>query len=311
MHIFSVVLFTFRLRWVSTMKTKFTGVRAANDRITQAPPETKSDNPSSAITKPLVKIKKKAKPKYRHKPTAGSVGIQEEIKQHRAAVVSGMVKESSKRKGISELKAALREQLKENEADERPYYNAEVYRLAIRTMTVSDAFRLAKDETNALTYLVTQKALREALETAPEPVPVLTKQDVKHTARFQDRIIRTRTNQSDFSCRVAVNFKGVCAITGSGEGLQAAHIDPIASGNNNTSNGIYLLSCLHWMFDNGYMAIHPESLTVHFATSCTWFAKEQFEGKTLRVHNVPLNKSGLSTVWESFSITNIPNFREI
>lgn len=286
------------------MKSKFTGSLPENNLIDHASMTSKSGTPSSSTTQPSRKNQKKTKkvkPKFKHKPTAGSLAIQEEINQHRAAIVSNMLDEDIKNKSIIDLKTALRKQLLVSDADERPYYNAEAYRLAIRTMNVTEAFRLAKDENSALAYLLSQKASREALITIPEPIPVVIKQDVKETAKFQDRIVRTRTNQSDFSCRVAVNFKGVCAITGSGEGLQAAHIDPITTGNNNTSNGIYLLSCLHWLFDNGYMAIHPESLTVHFSPSCTWFAKEQYEGRKLREHSVQLNKSGLSTIWESFN----------
>lgn len=91
-------------------------------------------------------------------------------------------------------------------------------------------------------------------------------------ALFADRIVRTRTNQNDFKERVAANFGYRCAITNSGEALEAAHIEPVGTGNNNTSNGVLMLACLHRRFDAGLMAINPDSLTVHFKADCTYFA---------------------------------------
>ncbi|MFX0614067.1 HNH endonuclease signature motif containing protein [Escherichia coli] len=121
-------------------------------------------------------------------------------------------------------------------------------------------------------------------------------------ALFADRIVRTRTNQNDFKERVAANFGYRCAITNSGEALEAAHIEPVGTGNNNTSNGVLLLACLHRLFDAGLMAINPESLTVHFKDDCTYFAKSMLEGKKLNDHSVPLNKSGLLERWLSFNV---------
>lgn len=120
-------------------------------------------------------------------------------------------------------------------------------------------------------------------------------------ALFADRIVRTRTNQNDFKERIAANFCYRCAITDSGEALEAAHIEPVGSGNNNTSNGILMLACLHRLFDAGLMAINPDSLTVHFKADCTYFAKSTLEGKKLNNHSVPLNKSGLLERWFNFN----------
>lgn len=120
-------------------------------------------------------------------------------------------------------------------------------------------------------------------------------------ALFADRIVRTRTNQNDFKERVAANFGYRCAITNSGEALEAAHIEPVGTGNNNTSNGVLMLACLHRLFDAGLMAIKPDSLTVHFKANCTYFAKSMLEGKKINVHSVPLNKSGLLERWHSFN----------
>lgn len=125
--------------------------------------------------------------------------------------------------------------------------------------------------------------------------------DFIEQALFADRIVRTRTNQNDFKERVAANFGYRCAITNSGEALEAAHIEPVGTGNNNTSNGVLMLACLHRLFDAGLMAINPDSLTVHFKANCTYFAKGTLEGKKLNDHSVPLNKSGLLERWLSFN----------
>jgi len=133
----------------------------------------------------------------------------------------------------------------------------------------------------------------------------ITHADSIEQALFADRIVRTRTNQNDFKERVAANFGYRCAITNSGEALEAAHIEPIGTGNNNTSNGVLMLACLHRLFDAGLMAIKPDSLTVHFKADCTYFAKSTLEGKKLNNHSVPLNKSGLLERWLSFNADRI------
>ncbi|EKC6209601.1 HNH endonuclease [Cronobacter sakazakii] len=120
-------------------------------------------------------------------------------------------------------------------------------------------------------------------------------------AVFADRIVRTRVNQYDFKERVAANFGYRCAITGSGEALEAAHIEPVGTGNNNTSNGVLMLACLHRLFDAGMMAINPDTLTVHFRDDCTYFAKSMLEGTELNEHTVRLNKSGLLERWYRFN----------
>ncbi|MGK3126017.1 HNH endonuclease [Candidatus Pantoea formicae] len=119
-------------------------------------------------------------------------------------------------------------------------------------------------------------------------------------AVFTDRTVKYRVNQNDFKERVSKNFGHHCAITGSGEALEAAHIEPVGSGNNNTSNGVLMLSCLHRLFDIGLMTIEPNALTVHFKKECTYFAKDILEGKALRRHNVSLNKEGLNMRWCQF-----------
>lgn len=152
--------------------------------------------------------------------------------------------------------------------------------------------------TNAVEMLV--EAPVDLIANAPSNVPALS--ESIEQALFADRIVRARTNQNNFKERVAANFGYRCAITNSGEALEAAHIEPVGTGNNNTSNGVLMLACLHRLFDAGLMAINPEFLTVHFKPDCTYFAKSVLEGKKLNEHSVPLNKSGLLERWLSFDV---------
>lgn len=160
---------------------------------------------------------------------------------------------------------------------------------------------------HASTITEAVETLVEALVEAPvasvanDSSYAVTLADSIEQALFADRIVRTRTNQNDFKERVAANFGYRCAITNSGEALEAAHIEPVGTGNNNTSNGVFMLACLHRLFDAGLMAIKPDSLTVHFKANCTYFAKSTLEGKKINDHSVPLNKSGLLERWLSFN----------
>ncbi|EOB3229849.1 HNH endonuclease [Escherichia coli] len=196
------------------------------------------------------------------------------------------------------------------------YFNASAYQKALRTMTQSEAYKIATDKERSTAFLsplepiITPEqpiTITEAVETPVTSVAndssyVATRSDSIEQALFADRLVRTRTNQNDFKERVAANFGYRCAITDSGEALEAAHIEPVGTGNNNTSNGVLMLACLHRLFDAGLMAIDPESLTVHFKDDCTYFAKSMLEGKKLNDHSVPLNKSGLLERWLSFNV---------
>lgn len=220
--------------------------------------------------------------------------VDTEIKDYKKAVFNSMDSERTQLKKMEELKSALREQLA---IDDRPYYNVEAYQLAIRTMSISEAYKLAKDEMRSSAIIESHKNITDS--TTAVPAHTLT-QDVIEQAKFTDRTAKMRINQGDFSKRVAFNFNFICSITASSQALEAAHIDPVSTGNNNTSNGVLMLACLHRLFDAGYMAINPETLTVHFSSDCNYFAKEMLEGKVLAPHHTPLNKSGLMTIWNNF-----------
>lgn len=126
-------------------------------------------------------------------------------------------------------------------------------------------------------------------------------QDVKEEASFSERMVKTRTNQAEFAKRVASNFSFKCCVTGSSEPVEAAHIEPISIGNNNnTSNGLLLIVCLHRLLDSGKMAINPEEFTVHFSKDCTWFGVPMFENKLISTPHTALNTEGLTKLWEKF-----------
>lgn len=239
-----------------------------------------------------------------------SAHCQSKHKERKPLLVSesylSIVEEQSKRKNKEELKAALREQLA---VDERPYYNVEAYQLAIRTMTTTEAYRLAKDETRSRAFLASHNSPVVHVSTTAEKSTqsvtgasiAMPERDYKEDVVFTSRTVKTRLNQAGFKARVANNFGLVCCVTGSGMALQAAHIIAVKNGgSNDTSNGLLLCSDLHWMFDNGYMAINPADMSVHFSKDCTWFGKGMFEGKRLAVSAVALNVEGLAKVWKGF-----------
>lgn len=240
--------------------------------------------------------------------------------EYRAEKFAEINAELKSRRSLTELKAALREQLADSPLDQAPAYNVDVYRLAIRTMPQGEAYKIAKDASKSAIFLAEYNNI-SAIHNSPYPdsndediyITELNSQsqshevdyptdDVVSEAVFKNRVVKTRVNQSDFSNRVAANFYNKCAVTGSG-GLtcHAAHIDPVSSGNNNTSNGIYIISCLHILFDLGFMAINPIDMTVHFKNNTDWFASSLFEGKTISVPKVAINISGLEKRWAEFN----------
>lgn len=221
------------------------------------------------------------------------IPINIETKDYKKKVQNSILIEQIKRKKDKDFKTALHEKSAIN-IDNTPYYNVEAYKLAIRIMTASEAYKLAKDEIKSLDIIKKNKYSKVEIIIPQKCADVLAQ------AKFKSCIVNTRVNQYDFSRRVSHNFNHTCSITGSKEALEAAHIDPVGTKNNNTSNGILMLACLHRLFDTGYLAINPESLTIHFSKKCTYFAKDILEGKTLAFHHTSLNKDGLKKTWQSF-----------
>ncbi|MFX0614043.1 HNH endonuclease [Escherichia coli] len=289
-------------------------------------------------------IKKVHPLKLSHKPVIRSASIEQEIRDHKQANVAALDHQLKAHRSKEALKAALREQLAPSPTDEVPRYNVEAYRLAIRTMPQSEAYKLAKDNERSKAFLesinnrpekpiehftlphVTESITEDEKpsQTIPgnvdpyKPTKVGEKliqrakqerlqreaiqlQDVEDRATYSIREVKTRSNQADFAKRVAANFNHHCCITGSTEPLEAAHIEPLSVGdNNNTSNGLLLIVCLHRLLDAGKMAINPSSLTVHFSKDCNWFGVGMFEGKKISLPRTKLNNDGLLKLWNKF-----------
>ncbi|MGQ5799753.1 HNH endonuclease [Serratia sp. IR-2025] len=278
--------------------------------------------------------------KKRHAPyTARKLEADEEYRLANLALIKADLK---KYKDKEEIKEALRKQLAPSPLDESPPYNVEAYRIAIRKMPQGEAYKLAKDverskkiikefdesllNTEMLVSLNTMEISNSPSEIAEhyklnemgdslickgkdkrEKRECFTKlnlqEDIEEKAKFSERKVKCRTNQSEFAKRVASNFSYKCCITGSNEPLEAAHIEPLSVGdNNNTSNGLLLIACLHRLLDSGKMAINPESLTVHFSKDCTWFGVPIFDGKSITSPHTPLNTAGLEKLWERFKM---------
>lgn len=205
------------------------------------------------------------------------------------------------------------------------YFNKQVYQISLRTMTQSEAWKLATDEEASMIFLseryispLTQpepnietplviaaealainEELTKPLEAANDTCTIGRTVEVTHKVRHAG-------DQADFKRRVWDNFNGRCAITGYQlpEGiLEAAHIEAITeAANNNTSNGLLLEVTLHRMFDKGLMGVNPDDLTVHFAIDC--IHKTMFEGRTIQPHHIDLDADKLTAKWKYFNDKN-------
>lgn len=109
-------------------------------------------------------------------------------------------------------------------------------------------------------------------------------------ARF--RIIESiarRQGQTKFRQDLLEAYDNCCAISGCHvkEALEAAHIIPYSeTENNHPSNGLLLRADIHTLFDLYLVAINPETMTVHFASSLLPAYKD-FDKQLLRL---PKNK---------------------
>lgn len=76
----------------------------------------------------------------------------------------------------------------------------------------------------------------------------------------QPVLVRPRMGQGHFRRAVAAAYQNRCAITGSATfpSLEAAHIRPFASGGAHAvSNGLFLRTDVHRLFDAGYLSVDP------------------------------------------------------
>ena len=85
------------------------------------------------------------------------------------------------------------------------------------------------------------------------------------SAGHKDVLTRVRLGQASFRKRLLDQFGGTCALTGScpEDVLEAGHLYSYAEfGQHHTHGGLLLRRDVHWLFDRGKLAVHPELLTV-------------------------------------------------
>lgn len=112
---------------------------------------------------------------------------------------------------------------------------------------------------------------------------------------------RSTKQQAVFRANVMLNCGGRCVVTGSKEGIEAAHIQDLkAGGDYATANGIMLERGLHYLFDRGLMVIDPVTLKVHFAPDCNHYAAKLFEGARVVDTLQPLDRDALMFKWLQF-----------
>lgn len=145
----------------------------------------------------------------------------------------------------------------------------------------------------------------EEVAAAPVATPAIsprgTNVKATGTARQVTTTQRDPAEQLEFKRRVWANFAGRCAICGDSSDVnEGAHLESWERNHDNsTDNGVLLSPTFHRMLDRGLMAIHPESLTIHFKEEGVF--KSLFEGKEIGTHSVPLNKAHLAKIWEKFT----------
>ncbi|KQS36180.1 HNH endonuclease [Pedobacter sp. Leaf194] len=119
---------------------------------------------------------------------------------------------------------------------------------------------------------------------------------------FQQIARRVRKGQSKLRKNLLIAYQAQCCIskTGPENVLQAAHIDPHSeSGSNISTNGILLRSDLHDLFDDGLLAIEPESLIVRIHPTLANTDYYKFDGTRLseRIDILKPNKICLQRRW--------------
>jgi putative restriction endonuclease len=85
--------------------------------------------------------------------------------------------------------------------------------------------------------------------------------DFSEYERFQERTIMQRVGQGGFRVLVMEAYNRKCAVTGERTlpVLQASHIVPYSeNGKHIVSNGLFLRSDIHTLFDAGYLTVTPE-----------------------------------------------------
>lgn len=112
---------------------------------------------------------------------------------------------------------------------------------------------------------------------------------------------RNPEQQRRFKQNVSLNCNGRCVVTGSNIAIHAAHLEDLRHGGDyNTDNGLLLDATLHHMFDHGFMAINPQTLTIHFAENVDHPYVKLYQGKKLAETIININPENLQRKWKNF-----------
>ncbi|WP_416238502.1 HNH endonuclease [Raoultella planticola] len=117
--------------------------------------------------------------------------------------------------------------------------------------------------------------------------------------------VRTRPDQAAFSAAVRDNFRSACAVTGAlqMQRCEAAHIiEHKYGGADHYTNGIWLRSDLHAIFDAGLCAIDPETMCLHFRADVLALDIDlkAYNGKAISQPRRPINPDFLKARWVAF-----------
>lgn len=187
-----------------------------------------------------------------------------------------------------------------NKKNNVKFFDVDVYNLACRSLTKTEAIKIAKSEFLSRQFSAQQNSLQIASLNEKEYKTEFT--SLKTEGHIHNQLVSQRDSaeQIDFKKRVMRNFSNVCAITRSNLPiLQACHLEPFSlNKNHSTNNGIPLEPTLHAMLDRGLLAIHPHNMTIHFAIEC--YYKKIYEGKKIAPHYIELDKKALHKVWKNY-----------
>lgn len=111
-------------------------------------------------------------------------------------------------------------------------------------------------------------------------------ENVEDGRDFVERHVARRMGQAKFRRELLRAYQGQCAVTGCDVSavLEAAHILPYrGKETNHVTNGLLLRSDIHMLFDQGLLAIHPETLTVLLAPELDKTIYAELGGTTIAV----------------------------
>ena len=118
-----------------------------------------------------------------------------------------------------------------------------------------------------------------------------------------EKLIKIRKRNTMFRKNILKLYDHKCAISNEGPDivLEACHIlEHSICGVNKSENGLLLRADLHDLFDNNYLVIHPEKLTIHLHPSLKKSNYSLLEGKTLnsRIDKQRPSMESLQKKWD-------------